>query len=135
MTGWLDADVILRYLLNDHEKHSKGALALLDRAADEGQPLYVAPFIVAELVYVLESLDHSCVEIFNALRGLCRVTSICFIEEELVLAALLNYRDLEVDFADALLMAKAQGQGEQVWTFNRCDFRKLGGEWAEPPGS
>jgi len=95
----------------------------------------VAPFIVAELVYVLESLDHSRVAIFNALRGLSRVVPIHFLQEELVLAALLNYRDLGVDFADALLMAKAQSEGQQVWILNRRDFRKLAGQWAEPPGS
>jgi len=133
MTGWLDTNVILRYLLNDHEEHSKRALALFRRATDEGQLLYVAPFIAAELVYVLESLDHSRTEIFNALRGLCRLAPVHFVDEELILAALANYRDLAVDFADALLMARAQSTGDQVWTFNRRDFRKLGGQWAEPP--
>jgi len=39
MTGWLDTNVILRYLLNDHEDHSKRALTLFRRAAHEGQLL------------------------------------------------------------------------------------------------
>lgn len=51
----VDANVILRYLLNDHQEMSQQAKAVIDSGA------YTKPEIIAEVVYVLKGVYHAAV--------------------------------------------------------------------------
>jgi len=117
---WLDTNVILRYLLADHRQHGLRARSLLKEAQQERCALKVAPFIVAELVYVLESKSYSRTEIFEGLKVLDGLRGIEFTSGREVFEALLEYRDKGGDF------------GEAVVTFNGRHFKRLAGEWTEP---
>jgi len=129
---WLDTNVILRYLLADRRQHGLKARSLLKEAQQGRCTLKVAPFIVAELVYVLESKSYSRTEIFEGLKVLDGLRGIEFTSGREVFEALLEYRDKGGDFADALLMAFARSAGEAVVTFNGRHFKRLAGEWTEP---
>lgn len=130
--GWLDSNVILRYLLNDHQEHSPRARNLIKDAQGGKNKLKVALHIVAEVVYVLEGTGYGHAEICSALLRFSRIVGIAFEDETAVVEALMDYRDNNVDFADALLMALARARSEKVWTFNRKHFKHLQGDWQEP---
>lgn len=115
--GWLDANVILRYLLNDHPEHSLRARTLIERAERGGCKLKVSPHIICEVVYILEGEDYAREEIYYALRDLGRISGITFQEEDTILEALIDYRDKNVDFSDSLLAAIGRSRAEKVWTF------------------
>lgn len=53
-TYLLDANVILRFLTQDHPESSKAAKALFERAKARELALEADPLIVAEVVYALE---------------------------------------------------------------------------------
>ena len=54
----IDANVILRYLLNDHPEHFEKASAIFE-AVKEGQTLvYLPEGVLVECVYVLLCLYH-----------------------------------------------------------------------------
>ncbi len=131
-TYWLDTNVILRYLLADHRQHGLRARSLFKEAQQGRCILKIAPFIVAELVYVLESKSYSSAEIFEGLKALDGLRGVEFTSRRETFEALLEYRDKDVDFADALLMAFARSAGEAVVTFNKHHFKRLAGEWTEP---
>lgn len=131
--GWIDTNVILRYLLDDHPEYSRRARALIE-AAERGEwRLKIAPHILCETVYVLEARDYTRAEICDALRDFIRIKGIELQEEKEVLEALIEYRDKEVDFSDSLLAAMAKARGEKIWTFNKRHFARMNIEWDEPP--
>lgn len=64
----VDTNVIIRYLVQDHEKHAKLATRLFD-ACDRGElVIVVLPSVLAESVFVLESFyQASRIDIASAL--------------------------------------------------------------------
>jgi predicted nucleic acid-binding protein len=67
----VDTNLIVRYLVQDHDKHAKAAGRLFD-ACDRGElVIVVLPVVVAECVFVLESFYvHPRAEIASALGRL-----------------------------------------------------------------
>ncbi len=132
-TGWLDANVILRFLLNDHEEHSRRAKALFE-AAERGEVvLKVPPHIICEVVYILEGQDYPREDVYRAIRDLAQIKGFYLDGEETIFQALIDYRDKKADFADALLAAIAKTLSHRVFTFNKHHFRRLDVRWQEPP--
>ncbi len=116
--GWLDSNVILRFLLDDHPDHSSRARSLVAAAETGELALKVAPHIACEVVYILESQGYRAIEISSALHNFSLIGGIEFADRDVVFEALIDYRDSKVDFADALTAAFARKSGEKVWTFN-----------------
>ncbi|MBC7340704.1 MAG: PIN domain-containing protein [Firmicutes bacterium] len=132
-TGWLDANVILRFLLNDHDEHSPRAKALFEAAERGNVMLKVPPHIVCEVVYILESQDYRREDVYEAIRDLAQIRGVQLEDQEAVLQALIDYRDKKADFADALLAAIAKARSHKVFTFNKHHFGCLDVSWNEPP--
>ncbi len=67
----IDTNLIVRYLVQDHEKHAKAAGKLFD-ACDRGEVVIVVlPTVLAECVFVLESFyEHPRGRIVAALGRL-----------------------------------------------------------------
>jgi uncharacterized protein len=131
---WLDANVVLRFLLDDHPDHSPRAAALIQRAEAGELALTVSMHILCEVVFVLEGQEYSRMDISDNLTRFCFIKGIETEDRDLVMAALLLYREHSVDFADVLLHSMAASRGGVVWTFNRRDFQRMGQGWKEPRG-
>lgn len=129
---WLDANVILRFLLNDHPEHSLKARELIEEAPEENRLLQVPGCILCEVIYVLEGLEIPRSEIGEVLLEFSAVQNIQLTPEEPLLEALVQYRDLEIDFPDLLLMSLGRTKSEMVWSFNKNDFQNLAGPWSVP---
>jgi len=130
--NWLDANVILRFLLNDHQSHSKRALELIETAGAQEMLLKVPSFILCEVIYVLEGLEFSRESISRKLIDFSRLPAIKYVPEEILIEALLEYPEKNCDFPDILLMSLARNKKETAWSFNKNDFRHLGGPWQQP---
>lgn len=125
--GWLDTNVILRFLLNDHPQHSPRAKGLIESAERGESKLKVAPHIMCEVIYIFESLNYDREEIYNALKDFSRINGVEFMDESVQFEALLDYKDRKVDFSDALLAAMGRARHEKVWTFNQKHFARMTG--------
>lgn len=131
-SGWLDANVILRFLLNDHPDHSLRAKTLIEKAERGETTLRITQHIISEVVYVLESQGYERKEVSDALMQFISISGIEMENADEVMTALIWYRDKNVDFSDALLYAVSSSRGERVWTFNKHHFCRLGSGWDEP---
>jgi predicted nucleic acid-binding protein len=129
---WLDANVILRFLLDDHPDHSPRAAALIRRAEAGDLVLAVPLHILCEVLFVLEGQGYGRQDISDGLARFCLVKGVEVEARELVLAALLLYKEHSADFADMLLHLLAETSGGAVWTFNRKCFQRIGQSWKEP---
>lgn len=116
----IDANLILRYLLDDPEAPRVEKLL-----KDERKKLILPDVVVAEVVWVLDSFykwDRKKIAQF--------VTSLLHLEtiqsnEALLTAALDIFRDKKVDFVDAYLASLAhKGEIKGVYSFDK-DFDKI----------
>ncbi len=120
----VDTNLIVRYLVQDHEKHAKAAGKLFD-ACDRGDVVIVVlPAVLAECVFVLESFyEHPRGDIASALGRLISSPGV-EIDAAIHLDALDRYRKTKVHFVDCLIAATAATEDMPVASFDQ-DFRKF----------
>lgn len=121
----VDTNLIVRYLVQDHEKHAKAAGRLFE-ASDHGDlVIVVLPTVLAECVFVLESFyEHPREDIATALSTLISSPGVEIIEAAVHLDALDRYRKTNVHFVDCVIAATALAENITVATFDQ-DFRKF----------
>jgi len=120
----VDTNLIVRYLVQDHEKHAKAAGKLFE-ACDRGDVVIVVlPAVLAECVFVLESFyEHPRGDIASALGRLISSPGV-EIDTAIHLDALDRYRKTKVHFVDCLIAATAATENMPVASFDQ-DFRKF----------
>jgi len=120
----VDTNLIVRYLVQDHEKHAKAAGKLFD-ACDRGDVVIVVlPAVLAECVFVLESFyEHPRGDIASALGRLISSPGV-EIDAAINLDALDRHRKTKVHFVDCLIAATAATENMPVASFDQ-DFRKF----------
>ena len=123
----VDTNLVVRYLVQDHEKHAKAAGKLFE-ACDRGDLVIVLlPAVLAECVFVLESFyQHPRGVIASVLGTLISNPGIEIHEEAICLDALDRYGKTKVHFVDCLIAAAALAENIPVATFDQ-DFRKFAG--------
>ena len=121
----VDTNLIVRYLVQDHEKHARAAGKLFD-ACDRGDiVIVVLPVVLAECVFVLESFyRHPRASIASVLGRLISSPGVEITEMTVHLDALNRYKGTRVHFVDCLIAASAVDRKLPVSTFDR-DFRKF----------
>jgi predicted nucleic acid-binding protein len=121
----VDTNLIVRYLVQDHERHAKAAGKLFD-ACDRGEVVIVVlPTVLAECVFVLESFyEHPRGDIVAALGRLIASPGVEMGSVEIHLDALQRYQNTRVHFVDCLIAATSTAEEIPVATFDG-DFRKF----------
>ena len=121
----VDTNLIVRYLVQDHEKHAKAAGKLFD-ACDRGDVVIVMlPAVLAECVFVLGSFyEHPRGDITSALGRLISSPGVEIDGAAIHLDALDRYRKTNVHFVDCLIAATAATENMPVASFDQ-NFRKF----------
>ena len=121
----VDTNLIVRYLVQDHEKHAEAAGRLFD-ACDRGDVMIVVlPAVLAECVFVLESFyEHPRGDIASALGRLISSPCVEIDGAAIHLDALDRYRKTKVHFVDCLIAATAATENMPVASFDQA-FRKF----------
>ena len=99
----VDANIILRYLLKDHEEKAE---EIFNDAIMGKTKLLILHSVIAEVVYVLQKLykvDRQ--EILVVLRGLFKFKSVRINDKEVILTALEIFANRKLDFVDCILCA------------------------------
>lgn len=111
----VDANVILRYLLDDVEEMALQAAAIID-----AQTVFVPTEVLAEVVYVLEKvykIDRT--EICYSLLKFLEHDHVIMQNKSVVEIALRQYSERSLDFVDMLLYAYHKVEQYQVFTFDK----------------
>ena len=111
-TKLIDANVILRYLLNDNQEMAQQAKAVIEGGA------YTKPEIIAEVVYVLKGVYHATrSDIRTFIKEMLK--SVYCVESDKISYAVDVYADTTLDFVDCLLVAYHAIGKEDVFTFDK----------------
>jgi predicted nucleic-acid-binding protein len=132
VTAWVDTNVLVRHLTGDPPAMARRATRFL--ASAESGELLLADLVLAEVVYVLESvyeLDRPAVA--NAARAIVTFPAIAVDDPELLLRAVEVYENDRLDFAEAYLVASAERSGVRaVASFDKTVRRVSSIELIQP---
>ncbi len=122
----LDANVLVRFFVQDEPKQSAAATALFEKAESREVRLHLEGLVVAETVYVLIGrYGRNRTEVVNVLLAIIQNAGVETMEEVVVTDALQRFAVFNVDFSDAWLAARAAQLRRPVASFDR-DFDKFG---------
>lgn len=108
MNAFVDTNVLIRHLTGDPPGQAAQATRLLSQA----DQLLLPDLIVAEAVYVLESVYRvPRPRVAELVRAIVAFPSIEVADEPILLRALEVYEVHRLDFADAYLVAEAETSG------------------------
>lgn len=119
----VDANILLRWLLDDHPEQSRQAEAIISKAAPSS--LVVADIILAEVTYVLRGKSYIRAQIVEALNSVTDNPSFTYDNPELTRTIIAHYAETSLDFADCYLLARNQRQNTTVHTFDKQLAKKL----------
>lgn len=118
-TGWLDTNMILRYLLGEPQDQAQAAASIIEQSS----LVAISPVILAESFLYSSQFIGAAADIVDSLAGLVNRENVqvSHIEKALVIDALYMCRDSgRVKVADALLWAEARTAGPAtIYTFDR----------------
>lgn len=110
-----DANIILRYLLNDHEELSTKAEEILEN----NRIILLLP-VACEVVFVLQKVYQvERDKIREVLQKLIEDELVFLEKPELLIKALDCYSETRLDFVDCLLWAYSKIDLEKVFTFDQ----------------
>jgi len=131
---WIDANVVLRFITGDPPEMAEKVLGLMTRAEKGEVALRLSHIVVAEVVWVLSSFyKYPKKEIAETIITFINADGIYPDNPALLIQALKDMADNNVDFADAYLAAMARTRLEAVCSFDN-DFVKLNVSLVIPPG-
>ncbi|MBC2717729.1 MAG: type II toxin-antitoxin system VapC family toxin [Desulfobacteraceae bacterium] len=123
-TYLIDTNVILRFLLDDHEKFSPKAIKFMQQIEKRMKRAEIIAPVIVECVYVLEKfykIPRS--EIADKLCGILTFSGIANHDKNELIIALIEYGNSKIDIVDCMLAAFTTND-KMVISFDK-DFRKL----------
>lgn len=111
----IDANIVLRYLLDDHAELSQRAADILEQ-----QQVTLPMEVACEVVYVLQKVySVSRDDIADQLTRLVQEELIFMDKSAVFLKALDCYRHNTLDFVDCLLWGYHHDEQEEIFTFDK----------------
>jgi predicted nucleic-acid-binding protein len=111
----IDANVILRYMLDDHPEHSKQAAVIIDHSS-----VFVAVEVLCEVVYVLSGIySIERMIITEKLIEFMNLETVTVDDVSVLTEAFGVFAENKIDFVDALLYAHNKVRGDRIITFDQ----------------
>ena len=132
LSAFVDSNILVRHLTGDPPDQAQQATAFLGSA----QALVVVDLVVAEVVYVLESVyEVERERVAELIRAVIGFPAIVVADEVLLLRALELYEQYRIHFAESYLAACAELSGVgTVASFDRAIDRVPTVQRLEPSG-
>jgi len=117
----IDANIVLRFLLNDNVKLSSKAENII---LNNKVTLLVE--IVAEIIYVLNGVyGVPRKEIVEILIKFEKLDTVSFEKKDVIIESLFNYSTYNLDFVDCVLIAYNSIYKHEIFTFDKKLIKKL----------
>lgn len=112
MNKLLDANAILRYLLNDIEEQA----IITEKAINNGA--FTISEVLCEVVYVLKDVyELNKIEISNTLLEF--IDRIDINDKKIIKSSLILFKDSKLDFVDCILLSRNSIYGDQILSFDK----------------
>lgn len=123
---YADTNLFIRFFTGDSDNQSQESKKFLDQVSKGKYELFVCDLIVAEIVYVLESIYHlDRNEVVEKILAIAETDNTIIENRQVILGALDLYEEKNIDFIDAYLASHSiKNNCDTVFTFDK-DFRKI----------
>jgi len=116
-----DANVVLRYILDDIPEQASIAAKIIDN-----ENVYIPFEVVAEIVYVLEKVYRIPRRVIStSIRNLLRHNTIQTVDKTVAFHALDVYKDTKLDIVDAFLCGYQKKHQHTIVTFDKKLLKQL----------
>ncbi len=115
----IDANVVLRYLLQDDDALFKKASSLLERVKVGEEAIVIPESVLAECVYVLlkvYKIDRQIIS--EKLRGLCAYKGIVNPDKRDLIDSIILFGQTQLSIVDCIVCAKSINNGMTLFTFD-----------------
>jgi len=111
----LDANIVLRYVLEDSEKFIVKSKDII-----ENNEVFIRNEVLAEIVYVLnKTYQVPKTEVKNTLQKLLMNTNVVVDDKEVINLALKLFDEKNIDFIDSVLCAYNKIRKENIVSFDK----------------
>lgn len=126
----VDTNVLVRFLIEDDARQSAAAAALVERAVQSNDALYVSGIVLCETVWVLTgSYRVPRLDVVKTLQDLLRAKHLTFDNPDRLARAVDSFATGRGDFADYVIREDALAAGcSSIATFDRDLLRETGFE-------
>lgn len=116
----VDTNAFLRFLLDDIPEQKKTVERLLKQAEKSEVVLLVPQIVVFELQFILDKYYHFDKDkIIESLSSLIVADFLSVESKKVFIAALKLYTTENISFVDCFLIAKAQAEDAEIFTFDQ----------------
>lgn len=120
----VDANVLLRYLLNDVPDQAQTAQTYFTEAKSEKIHLFLPLLVFVEIDFALTKFYHfKRQDVIKRLLVLVKTSYWTVEKRDIVLRALLLYRDNKVSFVDALFVIESLQNNKTLLSFDKTLVR------------
>ena len=130
----IDANIILRFLLDDSPDQAKQCRTLFARLQAGEEEVYLPEVVLSDVVWTLKSFYHwSHERIARLAHDLLSLKGVQMTRHAMIRRALTIYVDHRIDYSDALIAAEMIHEGyTQIYSFDRDSSRVADIERIEP---
>jgi len=123
---YADTNLFIRFFTGDSDNQSQESKKFLNQVSKGKYELFVCDLIVAEIIYVLESIYHlDRNEVVEKILAIAETDNTIIENRQVILGALDLYEEKNIDFIDAYLASHSiKNNCDTVFTFDK-DFRKI----------
>lgn len=123
---FVDTNVVLRFLLKDNKILYPKAKKIFEEAEDGAINVWTTDVVILELIWTLKSLyKYDRFTIREKIESIIFLPNFEVLNKKLILQALQDFANKNVDFADAYNFQLAKKEDKKILSFDK-DFRKLG---------
>jgi len=122
----VDANIIIRFLTNDHKRKATSCRKLFESVVKGKVALFITDMTIAEVVWVLEKV-YKChrQEIRLKIEAICNTPNLHFQNKELILESIILYDLRNIDFIDAYHAAFMNKEGiKEIYSYD-THFNRL----------
>lgn len=123
---FIDTNIILRFLLKDNKIQYPQARKIFEKTERGKINIWTTDVVILELIWTLKSLyGYDRFTIKEKVEGMFALPNFDILNKKLILQALQDFANKNLDFADAYNYQLAKKEGKKILSFDK-DFKKLG---------
>ncbi|MGV6815889.1 MAG: PIN domain-containing protein [Thiotrichales bacterium] len=120
MASQIDTNVIIRFLVGDHEKHLQESIKIFEEIERGALEVEILSTVLMEALFVLTKfykIPKS--EVVTDLKAILALEGVINRDKIILSDALTLYLQKNIDFVDALILTKSQLQGYDRISFDQ----------------
>ena len=125
MVSLIDTNVIIRFLVGDHEEHLKKSKEIFEDIQRAKQEVIILDSVLMEVLFVLTKFYKlPKVEVIDDLKAILALEGVVNSDKVILTEALSLVEHKNIDFVDALICTKSKLQGFGKISFDKDVFKK-----------